>query len=147
MFSVNLPPKSTCSIRENSSENWEVFIYYLIIFSENMHRENITNSWTNAYFFKRNSLNFMANTHKRKLFVVSLGWSKAGLQVAPKTYFESSRVKWCRDVQKGSKNYFELVGGSSSRESLVSRFKVKIIFKVDRLQSIVVAKNIDIHVS
>ena len=62
----------------------------------------------------------MANTHKRKLFVVSLGWSKAGLQVAPKTYFESSRVKWCRDVQKGSKNYFELVGGSSSRESTVS---------------------------
>ena len=62
----------------------------------------------------------MANTHKRKLFVVSLGWSKVGLQVAPKIYFESSRVKWCRDVQKGSKNYFELVGGSSSRESTVS---------------------------
>ena len=39
------------------------------------------------------------------------------------------------------------VGGSSSRESLVSRFKVKIIFKVDRLQIIVVAKNINIYVS
>ena len=29
-----------------------------------------------------------------------------------------------RDAQKGSKSYFELVGGSSSRESTVSRFKV-----------------------
>ena len=43
MFSVNLPHKSTCSIRENSSENGEVFfIYYLfVIFSENVHREII----------------------------------------------------------------------------------------------------------
>ena len=33
------------------------------------------------------------------------------------------------------------MGGSSSRESTVSIFKVKIIFKMDRLQIIVVAKN------
>ena len=52
-----------------------------------------------------------------------------------------------RDAQKGSKSYFELVGGSSSRESTVSRFKVKIIFKVNRLQIILVAKNSNIYVS
>ena len=52
-----------------------------------------------------------------------------------------------RDAQKGSKSYFELVGGSSSRESTVSRFNAKILFKVDRLQIIVVAKNINIYVS
>ena len=31
------------------------------------------------------------------------------------TWFELSRVKLCRNILKGNKNYFELAGGSSYR--------------------------------
>ena len=71
------------------------FIYYLIIFfwkrapwEHHKFVNKVLNFFAllNAYHFLRGTLQIpWQNTHKGKLFVVSLGWSKVGLQVALKT--------------------------------------------------------------
>jgi len=45
--------------------------------------------------------------------------------LALKTWFEFSRVKLCKHYLKGNKNYFDLVGSSSSRGFELPRVKLR----------------------